>query len=103
MRTLADTCPALTPPFPPPLAVPPPYVEDSHPLRRIQQAMLCGGNCDVCAGRVRVLLFTPCACLLCVDCASGEAAGVWPAAGVGGLLWDLEVASLAEEDCHLLG
>jgi hypothetical protein len=39
---------------------------------RIRASLEFGGSCELCLAAVRVLLVTPCACLLCVDCASLE-------------------------------
>ena len=38
----------------------------------IQASLEGGGACDKCGSLVRVLCVTPCACLLCVDCASPD-------------------------------
>eukprot|EP00887_Chlorella_sp_A99_P007154 scaffold2.g7154.t1 len=64
--------PASSPAAPPAGALSPPYLEEGHSLERVQRAMMWGGACDVCAVRRRVTLFTPCAHVLCTDCAAGE-------------------------------
>ena len=38
----------------------------------IRASLEFGGSCELCLAAVRVLFVTPCACLLCVDCASLE-------------------------------
>lgn len=44
--------------------------EWSRRARHIRACLEEGGACDLCSSVVRVLCVTPCACLLCVTCAS---------------------------------
>lgn len=44
----------------------------SHPLARVETALRHGGLCDACAASSRMLLITPCAHMLCVDCTAKD-------------------------------
>lgn len=46
----------------------PPYLDEIHPLRRIEDTLCHGGICDTCSQYYRILFVTPCACITCVDC-----------------------------------
>lgn len=44
----------------------------SHPLSRVEVMLRHGGRCDVCSAVTRMPFVTPCAHLLCVDCAAKD-------------------------------
>ena len=48
----------------------PPWLPFEHPLSRIESAMRGGCGCQVCAAYARTPLVTPCAHLVCTDCAA---------------------------------
>lgn len=50
----------------------PPFVPSTHPLARIETALMHGGTCDACAQWVRNVIVTPCAHILCLDCVSSD-------------------------------
>lgn len=47
-------------------------VPPSHPLSRVEVMLRHGGRCDVCSAVTRMPFVTPCAHLLCVDCAAKD-------------------------------
>ena len=51
-------------------AVEPPWVDADHPLSHIEEALRHGSACQLCSTFARMPLVTPCAHLLCVDCAA---------------------------------
>ena len=46
----------------------PPFFPADHPLARVESGLRFGGPCDCCRQPVRLLIATPCACILCVHC-----------------------------------
>lgn len=50
----------------------PPYLDETHPLRRIEDSLCHGGTCDTCSQFYRILFVTPCACITCVDCTATD-------------------------------
>ncbi|KAK9807648.1 hypothetical protein WJX72_005276 [[Myrmecia] bisecta] len=46
----------------------PPWVEEAHPLAGVEAQLRAGGLCQLCSAPSRLLIVTPCAHLLCVDC-----------------------------------
>ncbi|CAL8471722.1 g11264 [Coccomyxa elongata] len=51
-------------------AVEPPWVDADHPLSHIEEALRHGTTCQLCSTFARMPLVTPCAHLVCVDCAA---------------------------------
>ena len=47
-------------------------VPPSHPLSRVEIMLRHGGRCDLCSAVTRIPFVTPCAHLLCVDCAAKD-------------------------------
>eukprot|EP00892_Ulva_mutabilis_P003989 jgi/Ulvmu1/1962/UM012_0123.1 len=47
-------------------------VPPSHPLAHVETALRNGGPCDACAAPSRMILATPCAHVLCVDCTAKD-------------------------------
>jgi len=60
--------------FPPPgpLEYGEPFCGCDHPLRTQEEGLIYGGVCKKCENYVRAPILTPCACLLCIDCAAKE-------------------------------
>ena len=46
----------------------PPFLPESHEMKRVEDSLCHGGLCDRCQKQYRILFVTPCACLTCVDC-----------------------------------
>lgn len=51
-------------------AVEPPWVDADHPLSHVEEALRHGTACQLCCTFARMPLVTPCAHLVCVDCAA---------------------------------
>lgn len=50
----------------------PPFLDDDHPLKMVENGLRHGGHCGKCKEWARLLLVTPCAHLLCLECVAGS-------------------------------
>ncbi|CAG9464295.1 unnamed protein product [Pedinophyceae sp. YPF-701] len=48
------------------------WTSAQHPLHGVELALRCGGRCGCCGAAARFPLVTPCAHVLCVECAGGR-------------------------------
>ncbi len=48
----------------------PPWLPETHPLAGVEASMRYGCKCEVCDSFARIPLVTPCAHLVCSDCAA---------------------------------
>jgi hypothetical protein len=95
----------------------PPWVDADHPLSHIEVALRCGTACQICSTFARMPLVTPCAHLLCVDCAAPHrhapflllqafteddlAACTKQAVLFALLIWDRPLAAASRTECPL--
>ena len=49
-----------------------PLTPPTHPLHHVEAAMRGGGACEACGVRVRLVIVTPCAHVVCASCASSD-------------------------------
>ena len=50
----------------------PPFLADDHALKKVENGLRHGGHCGKCEEWARLLLVTPCAHLLCLECIAGS-------------------------------